>query len=85
VLFRSPPTSTEKTFLNLEGMDVSPSAGDQVNRFKSVLMSNAYFREMLTKTNPVNLKSLSPPQPAPATGKPCVTFSLECRYPEKTR
>jgi hypothetical protein len=50
-----------------------------------VLISNAYFRDMLTKTNPVNLKSLSPPQVAPVTGKPCVMFNLECSYPEKTR
>jgi hypothetical protein len=80
-----PPTTTEKIVLNVEGMDLSSGAGDQVNRFKSVLLSNAYFRDMLTKTNPVNLKSLSPPQVAPVTGKPCVTFNLECSYPEKTR
>jgi hypothetical protein len=80
-----PPTTTEKIVLNLEGMDLSPSAGDQVNRFKSVLTSNAYFKDMLTRTNPVNLKSLSPPQVAPVTGKPCVTFNLECRYTEKSR
>jgi hypothetical protein len=80
-----PPATTEKIVLNVEGMDLSSGAGDQVNRFKSVLLSNAYFRDMLTKTNPVNLKSLSPPQVAPVTGKPCVTFNLECSYPEKTR
>lgn len=80
-----PPVTTEKIVLNLEGMDLLPSAGDQVNRFKSVLTSNAYFKDMLTRTNPVNLKSLSPPQVAPVTGKPCVTFNLECRYPENSR
>jgi hypothetical protein len=80
-----PPVTTEKIVLNLEGMDLLPSAGDQVNRFKSVLTSNAYFKDMLTRTNPVNLKSLSPPQVAPVSGKPCVTFNLECRYPENSR
>ena len=80
-----PSATTEKIVLNVEGMDLSSGAGDQVNRFKSVLISNAYFRDMLTKTNPVNLKSLSPPQVAPVTGKPCVMFNLECSYPEKTR
>jgi hypothetical protein len=80
-----PPTTTEKIVLNLEGVDLSPGAGDQVNRFKTVLTSNAYFKEMLASTNPINLKSLSPPQAAPVTGKPCVTFALECRYPENTR
>jgi hypothetical protein len=80
-----PPTTIEKIVLHLEGLDLSPSVGDQVNRFKSVLTSNAYFGNMLTKTNPVNLKSLSPPQVAPVTGKPCEMFNLECRYLEKTR
>lgn len=85
VIKGKPPTTTEKIVLNLEGMDLSPSAGDQVNRFKNGLTSNAYFRDMLTKTNPVSLKSLSPPQVDPGTGKPCVMFTLEGRYPEKTR
>jgi len=84
VIKGKPPTRTEKIVLNVEGLDLSSGAGDQVNRFKSVLTSNAYFKDMLTKTNPVSLKSLSPPQVAPVTGKPCVTFNLECRYPEKT-
>jgi hypothetical protein len=80
-----PPTTTERIVLNLEGLDSCPNPGDQVNRLKSTLATNAYFRDMLTKTNPVNLKSLSPPQVVPATGKPCVMFTLECRYPEKAR
>jgi hypothetical protein len=82
-----PPRTTEKIVLHLEGQDLSPSAGEQFkfNRFKSVLTANAYFREMLTKTNPVNLASLSPPQVAAGTGKPYVTFNLSCSFPEKTR
>jgi hypothetical protein len=79
-----PPSTTEKTVLNLEGLDLSPNPGDQVNRFKDMLIANSYFKNMLTKTNPVNLKSLSPPQLAPVSGKPCVTFNLECRYLDKT-
>ena len=79
------PTSTEKIVLNLEGIDSSANPGDQVNRFKGALATNAYFKSMLTKTNAVNLKNLSPPQVAPLSGKPCVMFTLECRYPEKTR
>ena len=80
-----PSTSTEKTVVNLEGIDSSSNPGDQVNRFKAALATNAYFKEMLAKTNAVSLKNLSPPQVAPVTGKPCVVFTLECRYPEKTR
>src|ERR1017187_6484367 len=79
------PTSTERIVLNLEGIDSSSNPGDQVNRFKGALATNAYFKSMLTKTNAVNLKNLSPPQVAPLSGKPCVMFTLECRYPEKTR
>ena len=79
------PTATEKIAVNLEGIDSSPNPGDQVNRFKSALATNAYFKDMLIKTNAVNLRNLSAPQVAPVTGKPCVMFTLECRYPEKTR
>jgi hypothetical protein len=79
------PTTTEKTFVSLEGIDSAPNPGDQVSHFKSALATNAYFKEMLVKTNAVNLKNLSPPQVAPVSGKPCVMFTLECRYPEKTR
>jgi hypothetical protein len=79
------PTDTEKTVVNLEGIDSSSNPGNQVNRFKAALATNAYFKEMLVKTNAFSLKNLSAPQVAPVTGKPCVIFTLECRYPEKTR
>jgi hypothetical protein len=78
-------STTERTVLNLEGIDSSPNPGDQVARFKSILAANAYFKAVLVKTNAVSLKSLSPPQVAPLTGKPCVMFILDCRFPEKTR
>ena len=83
----TPPITTEKIVLHLEGRDLSPGVGDQFkfNRFKSVLISNTYFRDMLTRTNPVNLASISPPQVAPGAGKPYVTFKLSCSYAEKTR
>jgi len=78
-----PPTTTEKTVLNLEGID-SSATGEQVNRLKSALATNVYFKNMLIQTNPVKLMNLSS-QVSPVTGKPCSIFSLECRYPEKTR
>jgi hypothetical protein len=80
-----PASATERIAVNFDGIDSSASPGDQVSRFKIVLATNAYFKEMLTQTNSINLKSLSPVQVAPVTGKPCVMFTLECRYPEKTR
>jgi hypothetical protein len=80
-----PATTTERIVVNLEGIDCCSNPGDQVNRFKAAIATNDYFKAMLVKTNAVSLKSLSPPQLAPVTGKPCVMFTLECRYPEKTR
>jgi hypothetical protein len=85
ILPSKPATETEKILITLEGNDFSRNAGDQVSRFKQTLAANPYFREMLAKTNAVNLKKLEPPQVSVATGKPFVLFALECRYPEKTR
>jgi len=80
-----PPTATEKIVLTLEGMDSSTNPGDQLNRYKDALGTNLYVRQMLARTNGINLKSLAPPQISPLTGKRGVLFALECRYPEKTR
>jgi hypothetical protein len=80
-----PATATERTMVTLDGVDSSPNPGDQVTRFKAVLATNAYFKTMLLKTNGISLKNLSPPQVTPVSGKPCVMFTLECRYPEKMR
>ena len=80
-----PASATERIEVNLDGIDSAANPGDQVGLVKIVLATNAYFKEMLTQTNSINLKSLSPIQVAPVTGKPCVMFTLECRYPEKTR
>jgi len=80
-----PPTITEKITVVLEGSDSSPSPGDEVARFKEILAKHPYFEANLGKTNQVNLKSLSPPQIAPDSGRAIVLFGLECRFPEKTR
>jgi hypothetical protein len=80
-----PPSTTESTRFTFEGNDASPNPGDQLNKFKQVLAAHPYFKQTLIKTNPISLKSLSPPQVSPTTGKPCVVFVLECRCPEVTR
>jgi hypothetical protein len=80
-----PAGATEKIRLTLEGNDSSPNPGDQLNRFKQVLAAHSYFKQMLVKTNAISLKNLSPPQVSPTTGKPCVVFTLECRYPDASR
>ncbi len=89
VLPFKPATVTEKIVLSLDGTDSSANPGDQVNTFKQILGTNAYFRAALGKTNVANLKSMSQPQllptPGSTAGKASVQFTLECRYPEKTR
>ena len=85
VIKGKPPTSTERIIVTVEGNDASANAGDQVSKFKEALADSAYFRKALAKTNGVSLKSISAPQLSPNTGKSCVMFALECRYPEITR
>jgi len=80
-----PATATENIRFTLEGNDSSPNPGDQLNKFKQALAAHPYFKQTLVKTNPISLKSLSPPQVSPTTGKPCAVFVLECRCPEVTR
>ncbi len=86
VIKGKPATSTERIVVTLDGNDASsPNPGDQVPKFKDMLANEAYFKQMLAKTNAINLKNLSAIQISPTTGKGCVLFALECRYPEKTR
>ena len=80
-----PATSTEKILLTLEGADSCANPGDQLNKYKDALAANPYFEQVLLKTNGINLKNLSPPQTTASTGKRSASFTLECRYPEKTR
>jgi hypothetical protein len=80
-----PATTSEKILLTLEGADSSANPGDQLNKYKSALATNTYLKEVFVKTNGVNLRNLAPPQISPLTGKRSVIFTLECRYPEKTR
>jgi hypothetical protein len=85
VILGKPATSTERILLTLEGADSSVNPGDQLNKYKDALGTNAYFKEVLLKTNAISLRNLAPPQLSPLTGKRSVIFTLECRYPEKTR
>lgn len=78
-----PATSTERVVLTLEARDSGANPGDQVNRFRQSLAKNPYFQTVLNKTNEVRLTSLSTPQVV--DNKSSVLFTLECRYPEKTR
>ena len=46
-----------------------PTPAIGLNRYKDALAANAYFKQVLLKTNGVSLKSLAPPQISPFTGK----------------
>ena len=81
----TPAKVTEKLLLTLDGADSSPNPGEQVAKMKDVLGTYSYFKENLDQSNPVLWKNSSSPQISPDTGKPVVTFTLECRYYEKTR
>lgn len=81
----APPSVTEKTVLVLDGNDSSATPGDQVTRIKDAIDTFPYFRENLDRNKGVTWKNSSTPQISPETGKAIVTFTLECRYPEKTR
>jgi hypothetical protein len=80
-----PPRSTEKILLTLEGTDSSANPGDQLNKYKDSLATNAYLMQVLLKTNGISLKNLAPVQVSPINGKRSVNFTLECRYPDITR
>lgn len=76
-------SSTEKIVLLIDAMDSSTNPGDQVNRYKDAIGRQGYFKTNLL-TNGVKLITLSTPQIHP-NGKSFVNFTLECRYPDKTR
>ena len=85
VIPAKPATVTEKIVLTLRAKDIGPGPGNQITKFKDAIASSPYFQGMLGKTNEVNLTSRLPPQVDPDSGKPCVLFTLECRFPEKVR
>jgi hypothetical protein len=79
-----PDVVKEQIVVSLDARDFSPNPGDQVNKFKEAVASASYFKTMLNKTNGVQLIILSAPQTGP-DGKPFVTFTLECHFPEYLR
>jgi len=79
-----PPAAIEKIIISLDARDSSANPGDQVNKFKDVVINQPYFQAALDKTNSVRLINLSAPQIG-LDGKPYVLFTLECHYPDQTR
>ncbi len=78
-----PASVTERVVVTLDAKDSGMNPGDAVNKYKQAVAEAPYFRSVLGKTNEVRLTSLSPPQTL--GGKTYVLFTLECKFPEKTR
>jgi hypothetical protein len=78
-----PGQSTEQITLTLDGRDSSPNL-DQMNHYKELLGRLDFFKIRLNPTNDVKLSSLSSPQ-STSGSKPFILFTLECRFPDKTR
>jgi hypothetical protein len=80
-----PASVTEKITLTLDARDSGPNPGDQVNKFQEAISDGSYFQTALGKTNVVKLTNIGTPTPGEGGGKLFVPFTLECKYPEKTR
>ncbi len=79
-----PASSTEKVTLTMEAKDTGPNAGDQIGKYKRSVAESPYFQPILNKTNEIRLANFSPPT-LTADGKAFVLFTLECRFPDRTR
>lgn len=79
-----PGSSTEKIILTLDAKDSSIIQGDQVNHYKEAIVNSPYFKSSHVDNADVRLLNLSPAQTT-VNGKPFVLFTLECRFPSKTR
>jgi len=77
-----PAMVTEKITVTLDGKD---NSGDQqVIKFKEAIGDCSYFQSVLGKTNAVRMTNIQPPQTG-NDGKNFRLFTLECKYPERTR
>lgn len=79
-----PATAKESIVVTLEARDSSPVPGDQINKFRETLSTNAYFQTHLSKTNGVRLTYRSPVTTVP-DARSFLNFTIECRFPDVTR
>ncbi|PYK97430.1 MAG: hypothetical protein DME19_16335 [Verrucomicrobia bacterium] len=78
-----PATSRERVMFTIDAKDSSKRPGDQVFKLQGAISDYAEFKTNLQTTE---LKIISPEQADPnSPTKRFVTFTLECRYTEKTR
>lgn len=84
VIAGKPAKVTEKVALTLQARDSSANLGDGVNKYKRKIAKFPYFQKALGEGNEVRLKDLGAPQ-AGGDGRPYLSFTLECRFPERER
>lgn len=83
-----PATVTERIVLTLDAKDSCAKPGDLIPKFQQKIAEAPYFEAMLNKSDPqrVHLKDNSYGQQQIGTdNRPFQPFTLECRFPEKTR
>ena len=79
-----PATSVEKVVITLTARYSSPTPGEGVSRYQTLLSEEPYLSSLLGRTNGFRLLSISPWQSG-MDGSPFVLMTLEGKLPEKTR
>jgi hypothetical protein len=76
-----PATSTERIKVTLEGKDSSD--GEQAIKYRGAIAESPFFQALLGRTNEVKMVSVN--SQGGGEAKKFALFTLECRFPEKTR
>ena len=84
VTLGKPATAREAITVTLEAKDSGAVPGDQVKRSKEVVSTNTFFQAQLGRTNAARQAFVGTPSSV-GEGKPFLPFTLECKFPEKTR
>ena len=84
VTLGKPATAREAITVTLEAKDSGAVPGDQVKRFKEIVSTNTFFQAQLGRTNAARLAFVGTPSSV-GEGKPFLPFTLESKFPEKTR
>ena len=80
-----PASATERILLTLDARDESTSPGDMITSYRQRLAAVPQFKAWLSTNGEVVLRNLSAPVHDPKSGKAYVSFTLECRFPERVR
>jgi hypothetical protein len=77
-----PASARERIILQIEGRDYSANPVANIRLYQEALTNQAYFRTAFTNAE---LAGLSPVQTEPESSRPFVTFTIECKYPDRVR